>query len=78
VLALLVAAAPTRAVQWSWLAAFALGTVVGMCLVSTTLWAVVRAASTRGAAWVAVLRLGSAVASVTVGGWLAARTLSAL
>jgi high-affinity nickel permease len=77
VLALLVAAGPTRGAQWWWLAAFGIGTAAGMCLVSTTLWIAVRAASSRGAAWVALLRLGSAAASVTVGGWLAVRILGA-
>jgi High-affinity nickel-transport protein len=75
VLALLVAAAPTRSAQWTWLAAFGLGTVLGMSLVSSTLVAAVRVASSRGTGWIAALRLTSAAASLTVGGWLAARIL---
>jgi high-affinity nickel permease len=75
VLALLVAAAPSRAAQWTWLAAFGLGTVAGMSLVSGSLVLAVRMASRRGTRWIAALRLGSAAASVTVGGWLATRML---
>jgi hypothetical protein len=78
VLALLVATVPTHSAQLTWLAAFGAGTILGMFLVSWTLWGVVRLASLRGTAWVALLRLASAAASVTVGGWLAARTLTLL
>jgi hypothetical protein len=78
VMALLVAAAPTLSAQGTWLAAFGAGTILGMSLVSSTLWGVVRVASMRSTSWVALLRLASAMASVTVGGWLAARTLTQL
>lgn len=77
-MALLVARCPTPSAQGTWLAAFGAGTLLGMSLVSATLWGVVRVASMRSTAWVALLRLASAVASVTVGGWLAARTLTQL
>ena len=78
VLALLVAAAPSASAQGTWLAAFGVGTILGMSLVSWSLWGVVRVASMRGTVWVAFLRLASATASVTVGGWLAVRTLTQL
>lgn len=78
ILALLVVMAPTRAAQVSWLATFGVGTILGMLLVSSLVWGVVRAGALRGGAWVALLRLGSAAATVVVGGLLAVRTLRLL
>ena len=75
---LLVAASPTASAQGMWLAAFGAGTILGMSLVSSALWGVVRIVSMRGTAWVGLLHLTSAMASVMVGGWLAARTLTQL
>ena len=76
VIALLVAATPTRLGQWSCLGAFALGTMFGMLVVASSLWGLVRVASTQGAAWIVRLRLGSAVASVAVGTFVAVHTLA--
>jgi hypothetical protein len=45
-----------------------------MLVVSTALWTMVRVASHRGTAWVTVLRLASATASVTVGAGIALHT----
>ncbi|HET7296587.1 MAG TPA: hypothetical protein VFI66_05555 [Gemmatimonadales bacterium] len=73
IMVLLVAAAPTRAAQIAYFAAFAVGTVVGMLLVSFSLAGLVRLASERGARWATALHVGSAVASVVVGLALAAR-----
>lgn len=73
IMVLLVAAAPTRAAQLAYFAAFAVGTVVGMLLVSFSLAGLVRLASERGARWATALHVGSAVASVVVGLALAAR-----
>ncbi len=73
ILVLLVAAAPTRAAQLAYFVAFAVGTTVGMLVVSLSLAGLVRLASERGARWATVLHVGSAVASVVVGLVLAAR-----
>jgi ABC-type nickel/cobalt efflux system permease component RcnA len=73
IMVLLVAAAPTRAAQLAYFAAFAVGTVGGMLIVSAALAGFVRLASERGARWATVLHLGSAVTSVIVGLALAAR-----
>jgi hypothetical protein len=78
VLALLVAMAPTRAAQWTWLAAFGAGTVCGMLVVSSAIFGVIRAGARGGGSWVAALRLGSAAATLVVGVMLAARMLRAL
>ena len=51
----------TRLAQWGCLGAFALGTMLGMLVVASSLWGLVRVASTRGAAWIVRLRLGSRV-----------------
>src|SRR3989442_7450459 len=51
ILVLLVAAAPTRAAQLTYFAAFACGTMVGMLAVSLSLAGLVRLASGRGARW---------------------------
>src|SRR5439155_13601730 len=75
ILVLLVAAAPTRTAQFAYFAAFALGTMIGMLLVSFSLAGLVRLASGRGATWATALHLGSAVISVVVGLLLAGKTL---
>src|SRR5881398_355905 len=59
----------------SYFAAFALGTMIGMLLVSFSLAGLVRLASGRGATWATALHLGSAVISVVVGLLLAGKTL---
>lgn len=73
IMVLLVAAAPTRAAQLAYFAAFAVGTVVGMLVVSFSLAGLVRLASARGARWATMLHVGSAVVSVVAGLVLAAR-----
>jgi hypothetical protein len=78
ILALLVASAPTRAAQGSWLATFGIGTVVGMLVVSSLVFGVIRAGSRRGTAWVAALRLTAAMGAVAVGAMLALHCLSEL
>ena len=75
ILVLLVAAAPTRAAQLAYFVAFAVGTMIGMLVVSFSLAGVVRLASRQGARWATVLHVGSAVASVAVGVVLAARVV---
>ncbi len=76
ILTLLVAAAPTRLQMWGSLGAFGAGTMLGMLVVSTTLWGLVRVTSAGGLRWVAVLRLSSAAASVVVGTLVASRVLA--
>lgn len=78
VLLLLVATAATRGAQLGLFAAFGLGTLAGMLLVTVALAAAVRAASQRGARWATVLHVGAAVASVAVGLVLAGRVVSGL
>src|SRR5256886_17430478 len=73
--ALPISAAPTRTAQFAYFAAFALGTMIGMLLVSFSLAGLVRLASGRGATWATALHLGSAVISVVVGLLLAGKTL---
>src|SRR5213596_3137424 len=73
ILVLLVAAAPTRVAQVAYFVAFAIGTMIGMLVVSVSLASVVRLASTRGARWATLLHVGSAAASVAVGLLLAGR-----
>jgi hypothetical protein len=68
---LLVASVPTRGAQLAYVAAFGVGTVLGMVAVSLSLGAAVRYASRRGERWATVLHLGSAAMSVTVGAALA-------
>jgi len=75
ILALLVAAAPTRAMQLAYFLAFGLGTLAGMLFVTVTLMGVVRLASGRGTHWATAVHLGSAYASVAVGLLVAGRTL---
>ena len=72
ILVLLVAAAPTRTAQLTYFAAFALGTMIGMLLISFSLAGLIRLASGRGAT---ALHLGSALISVMVGLLLAGKTL---
>src|SRR2546428_11658252 len=67
ILVLLVAAAPTRAAQLAYFVAFAVGTMIGMLVVSVSLPSVVRLASTRGARWATLLHVGTAAASGGVG-----------
>ncbi len=71
IVVLLVASVPTRGAQLAYVAAFGVGTVVGMLAVSLSLGAAVRYASRRGERWATVLHLGSAAMSVTVGALLA-------
>src|SRR5437764_2873100 len=84
ILVLLVAAAPTRAAQFTWFVAFGCGTTIGMLAVSVSLAGIVRLASRRGgregreARWAAGLPLGSALARVVVGLTLAGRVCDAL
>src|SRR5207249_8219681 len=73
ILVLLVAAAPTRVAQVAYFVAFAIGTMIGMLVVSVSLASVVRLASTRGARRATLLHVGSAAASVAVGLLLAGR-----
>ena len=67
IVVLLVAAAPTRAAQLTYFAAFSVGTMAGMLAVSLSLASVVRLASGRGARWATLLHVGAAAASVGVG-----------
>src|SRR2546425_830273 len=60
ILVLLVAAAPTRTAQLAYFAAFALGTMIGMLLVSFSLAGLVRLAAGRGGDWAAAVRVGAA------------------
>ncbi len=76
IVVLLVAAAPTRVAQLAYFIAFAIGTMIGMLVVSVSLVAVVRLASGRGARWATALHVGSAVTSVVVGLTLAGKILS--
>jgi hypothetical protein len=78
ILVLLVAAAPTRAAQLAYFLAFALGTMVGMLLVSFSLAGIVRLASGRGARVATLMHLGAALASVGVGLVLAHRVAGEL
>ena len=57
-------------------AAFGLGTIIGMLGVSFLLGGVVRLASGRGERWATVLHVGSALGSVVVGCLLAADVLT--
>jgi ABC-type nickel/cobalt efflux system permease component RcnA len=75
VIVLLVAAAPSAALRIAYVAAFGLGTIVGMLGVSFLLGGVVRLASGRGERWATVLHLGSAAGSIVVGCLLAVETL---
>src|SRR3989441_5356454 len=74
ILVLLVAAAPTRTAQFAYFAAFALGTMIGMLLVSFSLAGLVRLAAGRGATGATALHLGSAVPRAMGGLWRAGET----
>jgi ABC-type nickel/cobalt efflux system permease component RcnA len=76
ILVLLVAAAPTRAAQLAYFAAFACGTLLGMLCVSLSLAAIVRLAAERGGRWAMTLHVGAAAASVAVGLALAGRVVA--
>ncbi len=78
IMVLLVATVPTAGLKVAYVAAFGVGTILGMLAVSMTLVAVVRFASRSGTRWATVLHLGSAVASVAVGVLLMSHTLVAL
>jgi sulfite exporter TauE/SafE len=78
VLVLVVASAATAAAQAAYIVAFGLGTIGGMLSVAFVLGALVRAASQKGARLATLLHVGSAVASVVVGVWLAARMVGSL
>ncbi|MBI1968087.1 MAG: sulfite exporter TauE/SafE family protein [Gemmatimonadetes bacterium] len=78
ILLLLVAAAKTRGAQLAYFAAFGVGTLAGMLVVSLALAAVVRLASQRGTRWATVLHVATAVTSVVVGFVLAGRVVSGL
>jgi len=78
IVVLLVATVPTAGLKLAYVAAFGVGTVLGMLAVSLTLVAVVRFASRSGTRWATVLHLGSAVASVVVGVLLVRHTVVAL
>ncbi|PYO66760.1 MAG: urease accessory protein [Gemmatimonadetes bacterium] len=78
IVVLLVATVPTAGLKLAYVAAFGIGTVIGMLAVSLTLVGVVRYASRRGERWATVLHLGSALASVAVGVLLVGRTVTAL
>ena len=78
IVVLLVATVPTAGLKLAYVAAFGVGTMLGMLAVSLTLVAVVRYASRTGTRWATVLHLGSAVASVAVGVLLVHHTVVAL
>jgi ABC-type nickel/cobalt efflux system permease component RcnA len=72
---LLVAAAPTAGLRLAYFAAFGLGSILGMLMVSVTLGMLVKVASERGARWATLLHVGAAGASVLAGLLLAQRVL---
>src|SRR5512134_323410 len=76
VIVLLVAAAPSAALRIAYVAAFGLGTIVGMLGVSFLLGGVVRLASGRGERWATGLHVASAAGSVIVGLLLAVEVLN--
>ena len=78
IVVLLVATVPTAGLKLIYVAAFGMGTMVGMLAVSLTLVTVVRFASRTGTRWATILHLGSAVASVAVGVLLVGHTVTAL
>lgn len=72
VIVLMVAAASTRQAQLGYLAAFGVGTVVGMSVVSLLTGVVAGAAAARNLAFARRIRIGAAIASAAVGvmlGW---------
>lgn len=74
VIVLMVAAASTREAQLGYLAAFGLGTVAGMSVVSVLTGAVAGAAATRNILVARRIRIGAAVASALIGAALGWRT----
>jgi ABC-type nickel/cobalt efflux system permease component RcnA len=71
VMVLIVAATPTASLQLAYVAAFGVGTIVGMMSASLAVGALVRAASRRGERLATALHLGAATASVIFGLMLA-------
>ena len=76
VLALLIAAGSARGAMGSWFAAFGMGTIAGMLLVTGVLWGAMQVAVRGGTSWVTALKLAAAVAAVVVGVALAGRVLA--
>src|SRR5438094_2959221 len=64
IVVLLVATVPTAGLKLAYVAAFGIGTVIGMLAVSLTLVGVVRYASRRGERWAPALHLGPALGRV--------------
>lgn len=77
VIVLLVAAATTHRAQALYLAAFGLGTIGGMSVVSLLVGGVAGAAAARGTAWVRLVRVAAAITSIVVGTLLGASVLRA-
>ena len=75
VAALLVAAAPETASRLAYFAAFGIGTIVGMLVVSLTLSVVVRLASRQSERWATILHVGAAALSVVAGVALAQQVI---
>lgn len=67
VIVLLVAASSQRAVQAGYLAAFGVGTVLGMSIASLLTGAATGAASSRSAAMARAIRIAAAVLSIVIG-----------
>jgi ABC-type nickel/cobalt efflux system permease component RcnA len=78
IIILLVTTVPTQALKLAYVAAFGLGTIVGMLAVSVVLVAVVRYAASWGERWAAALHLAAAAASVGIGCLLVVTTFSSL
>ncbi|MFP5355198.1 MAG: hypothetical protein ACLGIK_08615 [Gemmatimonadota bacterium] len=74
VIVLMVAAASTREAQLGYLAAFGLGTVAGMSVVSVLTGAVAGAAATHNLLLARRIRIGAALASAIIGAMLGWRT----
>jgi ABC-type nickel/cobalt efflux system permease component RcnA len=77
VVVLMVATTTTRGAQLGYLAAFGMGTVVGMMSVSATVALAARRAAREGNRWAGALQLGAAAMSVVMGVVLAGATLAA-
>lgn len=75
VIVLLVAAATTPRAQALYLAAFGLGTIGGMSVVSLLVGGIAGAAAGRGTAWIRAVRLAAAIVSIVVGTLLGASVL---
>ena len=78
IVVLLAAAAPTTAARVAYVAAFGLGTVLGMLAVSLAIGLFGRVTSRRGARWASLLHVGSAAASVAAGLVLALRVVGGI